>query len=124
VVAGYAGKMDEWLSVNEGLSSRFTHRIHIDDYDKQELYDLFCLFVRKEGLVLTGEARDAARLVISRIWRNRGQDFANGRTVRKLFDAVVRKKNSRVIAMGEGGLTKVALTTIEAEDFAFEQGTL
>ena len=124
VVAGYAGKMDEWLSVNEGLSSRFTHRIHIDDYDEQELYDLFCLFVRKEGLVLTGEARDAARLVISRIWRNRGQDFANGRTVRKLFDAVVRKKNSRVIAMGEGGLTKVALTTIEAEDFAFEQGTL
>ena len=124
VVAGYAGKMDEWLSVNEGLSSRFTHRIHIDDYDEQELYDLFCLFVRKEGLVLTGEARDAARLVIARIWRNRGQDFANGRTVRKLFDAVVRKKNSRVIAMGKGGLTKEALTTIEAEDFAFEQGAL
>ena len=116
--------MDEWLSVNEGLSSRFTHRIHIDDYDEQELYDLFCLFVRKEGLVLTGEARDAARLVISRIWRNRGQDFANGRTVRKLFDAVVRKKNSRVIAMGEGGLTKVALTTIEAEDFVLEQEAL
>ena len=52
------------------------------------------------------------------------KDFANGRTVRKLFDAVVRKKNSRVIAMGEGGLTKEALTTIEAEDFAFEQGAL
>ena len=122
VVAGYENKMSEWMATNEGLSSRFTHRIHIDDYNPSELYELFCLYAKKEGLTLTKNAQTIAEQFIQQIWKNRTKDFANGRTIRKFFDLVVRKKNSRVIALDENKRTKEVLTTITSEDFLFEEG--
>ena len=124
VVAGYENKMNEWMSTNQGLSSRFTHHIHIDDYNVGELYELFCLYAKKEQLTLTKEASDIAEQFIQQIWQNRSTDFANGRTIRKFFDAVVRKKNSRVIALQEKERTKDILTTITSEDFLFNEGEL
>ncbi|MBQ0051640.1 MAG: AAA family ATPase, partial [Treponema sp.] len=122
VVAGYKDKMHEWMSTNDGLPSRFTHHIHIEDYNAQELCDLFSLYVRKEKLVLTEESKTVAGEMILSIWKNRGTDFANGRTMRKLFDAVVRRKNSRVIKLSQAERTKEVLTTILPEDFDFEEG--
>ena len=119
VVAGYADKMDNWMSVNQGLPGRFTHRFDLDDYNAEELYELFLLYVRKEGLTLTEQARSVAKVIIEKLWQNRGPDFANGRTIRKLFDSVVRKKNSRVIHLNQNEQTKAVLTTIEALDFDF-----
>ena len=124
VVAGYENKMNEWMATNEGLSSRFTHRIHIDDYNPSELYELFCLYAKKEGLILTKNAQTIAEQFIQQIWKNRTKDFANGRTIRKFFDLVVRKKNSRVIALDENKRTKEVLTTITSEDFLFEEGEI
>lgn len=117
VVAGYNNKMNEWMSVNEGLSSRFTHRIHIEDYNTQELYQLFCLYMKQENLHMSLSAEKMASIVIDRISNNRGTDFANGRTIRKLFDSVVRKKNSRVSKLEDGLRSIEILTTIEPEDF-------
>ena len=122
VVAGYKIKMNEWMATNEGLASRFTHHIHIDDYNDSELYELFCLYTKKDGLTLTREAQDIAQKFITHIWQNRSRDFANGRTIRKFFDAVVRKKNSRVIALPKNERTKTALTTITSQDFLLDEG--
>ena len=121
VVAGYENKMREWMATNEGLSSRFTHYIHIEDYNPSELCELFRLFAKKEGLELTQGAQRLCVQIIEHIWQNRAQDFANGRTIRKLFDSVVRKKNSRAIALPESERTKEVLTTIEESDFDFSE---
>ena len=43
--------------------------------------------------------------------------LANGRTIRKIFDEVVRRKNSRVIKLPETERTKENLITIIKEDF-------
>lgn len=123
IVAGYENKMNEWMSTNQGLSSRFTHHIHIDDYNASELYELFCLYAKKERLVLTKEAQNIAQSFVTEIWQNRTNNFANGRTIRKLFDAVVRKKNSRLISLSEAERTKAALTTITSEDFLLDEGS-
>lgn len=122
VVAGYKDKMQNWMSTNEGLPSRFTHHIHIEDYNVQELCELFSLYVRKEKLNLTDEAKIVAGEIIFSIWENKGSDFANGRTIRKLFDAVVRRKNSRIMKLQKEERTKEVLTTIFPEDFDFEEG--
>ena len=121
VVAGYENKMREWMATNEGLSSRFTHHIHIDDYNPRELCELFNLFAKKEGLALTEGAQNLCGQIIERVWQKRSNDFANGRTIRKLFDSVVRKKNSRVIALPQSERTKEVLTTIEESDFDFSE---
>lgn len=116
VVAGYEDKMSEWMSVNEGLSSRFSHKIHIEDYNSDELFKLFCLYANKENLNFTDEALFAIRDSIDEISQNRGYDFANGRTIRKFFDSVVRKKNSRIMKLSESERTKEVLMTIQKED--------
>ena len=122
IVAGYEDKMSEWMATNQGLSSRFTHHIHIEDYNASELYELFCLYAKKEHLALTEEAQGIAQGLVAQIWQNRTADFANGRTIRKLFDAVVRKKNSRLMALGAAARTQTALTTITGEDFLLDEG--
>ena len=124
VVAGYEGRMCEWMKTNEGLSSRFTHHIHIEDYNSDELYELFCLYAKKENLVFDEKAKSAAKNFIEEIWKNKTKNFANGRTIRKLFDSVVRNKNSRVIALPESDRTKTVLTTITSEDFLLEEGSV
>ena len=124
VVAGYEGKMNEWMATNEGLASRFTHHIHIDDYGEGELYELFCLYAKKERLTLTKEAQEIAKKFITHLWENRTRNFANGRTIRKFFDMVVRKKNSRVISLPQAERTKSTLTTITGEDFVLDEGTV
>ena len=120
IVAGYEGKMNEWMQTNDGLASRFTHHIHIDDYNSEELYQLFCLFSKNEGLLFSENADKCCHLIINKIWENRASDFANGRTIRKLFDTVVRKKNSRVIALSKAERTQEVLTTLVESDFDFK----
>lgn len=82
------------------------------------------LYAKKEGLVLSIEAKKIAEQFIQQIWQDRSSDFANGRTIRKFFDAVVRKKNSRVITLKENERTKEILTTITSEDFLFNEGEI
>lgn len=117
VVAGYDDKMNEWMSLNEGLSSRFTHRIHIEDYNSEELYELFLLYVKKSGLILEDNAKPVCKAIINGLLKTKKRNFANGRTIRKLFDSVVRKKNSRVICLPEDERSKDVLTTIINSDF-------
>lgn len=124
IVAGYKNKMREWMASNEGLSSRFTHYIHIDDYNTTELYELFCLYAKKENLILDENAKTVAKNLIEKIWKNNTGNFANGRTVRKIFDNVVRNKNSRVIVLPESERTKTVLTTITSEDFLIDEGAI
>ena len=116
VVAGYEDKMFDWMQINEGLSSRFSHKIHIDDYNSDELFELFCLYAKKEKLYFSDESLMAARVAVHEISQNRSYDFANGRTIRKFFDSVIRKKNSRVMKLNKNEWTKEVLMTIEQED--------
>ena len=36
IAAGYKDKMEDFMMMNPGLASRFTHKLHIDDYNEDE----------------------------------------------------------------------------------------
>lgn len=40
ILAGYAGDIDEMLQVNAGLKSRFTERIHFEDFAEETIVDM------------------------------------------------------------------------------------
>lgn len=117
VVAGYENKMQEWMQTNQGLSSRFTHYLNIPDYNTQELFEIFMLYVKQNNLFLSEGAVTAAKRAIAKISANRADDFANGRTVRQFFDSVIRRKNSRIIKLDALQRTKEVLTTLIEDDF-------
>ena len=114
IAAGYENEMQNFLSANSGLKSRFTHFIHLEDYNPDELFELYCLYAKKACYVLSPEAKNKAYLRIEEIYKNRGKDFANGRTIRNLFDETIRQMSTRIATVED--LTKEMLVTILEDD--------
>ena len=56
IAAGYKDKMEEFLQMNPGLASRFTHKLHIDDYNEDELLSIFKSMAQKEQYTLSQTA--------------------------------------------------------------------
>ena len=56
IVAGYKDRMEMFLNTNPGLASRFTHRLHIDDYNEDELVSIFKKMAAKQDYELSQDA--------------------------------------------------------------------
>ena len=50
IAAGYTREMSRFLDSNSGLKSRFTKTITFEDYNPEELMDIFRLYCRKEAV--------------------------------------------------------------------------
>jgi SpoVK/Ycf46/Vps4 family AAA+-type ATPase len=116
IAAGYKKEMQNFIEANPGLKSRFTHFIHLEDYNPGELYQLFNLYAEKSSYKISDDAKELVQNTIQRIWENRGRDFANGRTIRNYFDSITRKMDSRLASIPSESRTGEVLTTITAED--------
>jgi len=116
IAAGYKNEMEWFIQSNPGLKSRFTHFLHLDDYMPDELYAIFASMTKQNGYTLTDDAQEIAKVLISDIYKNRGRDFANARTVRNFLDDIKRRQASRIAVMEKEERAKV-LTLITAQDF-------
>ncbi|MCR5622995.1 MAG: AAA family ATPase [Treponema sp.] len=112
IAAGYQFEMQDFLSANPGFESRFTHKIHLKDYNPDELMQLFELYAQKGNCNLTAQARDRAKSVIQNIYDTKDFTFANGRTIRNLYDESIRHMNSRIAKLPEEERTPEVLTTM------------
>jgi ATPase family associated with various cellular activities (AAA)/AAA lid domain len=114
IVAGYTGKMQEFLDTNPGLRSRFNRHLHFDDYDPEELVRIFQVFCRKADFKLTHEAEKGLAGVFQILCAARDETFGNARTARNLFEAAISKQANRIVSLPQ--VDKEILTTIEAAD--------
>ena len=104
IAAGYTYEMDAFIAENSGLESRFParNRIIFEDYNPDELFQIFMIHVRKGGYTLDPEAENAVRGKLTMLYNNRGRSFGNGRDARNLFDEV---KSNLAARLAEDGLT-------------------
>ena len=94
IVAGYPDLMEQFLTSNPGLKSRFNKFITFDDYNPEELMEIFVSMAAKNGYTLDDEAREAAKKILEDKYYTRDENFANGREVRNFFEkAMVRQAN-------------------------------
>jgi hypothetical protein len=114
IVAGYTGKMQEFLDSNPGLRSRFNRHLHFDDYATGELVKIFQVFCRKADFKLTAEAEQALAALFELLCAARDETFGNARTARNLFEAAISKQANRIVSLPK--IDKEVLTTIEAAD--------
>ena len=115
ILAGYRNEMDNFMRVNPGIKSRITHHIHIEDYTRDELLQIFKNMVKKEKMVLTPEAEELSRRAVDEIVSAKSKDFGNAREMRKLLDTTLDNQANRIGRL-DGNVTKEQLITIEAED--------
>jgi Holliday junction resolvasome RuvABC ATP-dependent DNA helicase subunit len=94
IAAGYPAEMARFLDTNPGFASRFARTLAFPDYDDDELVAIFDLFARRAGAVVEPAAREKVISHIARLPRDRS--FANGRTVRNLFERLVAAQAGRL----------------------------
>ncbi|BBX34348.1 CbbX protein [Mycolicibacterium mageritense DSM 44476 = CIP 104973] len=113
ILAGYAGKMDQFFSANPGMQSRIAHHITFPDYTVAELEDIATLMTAGLGYRFSDEAREVLHryleLRIDQPW------FANARSVRNALERARLRHARRLLADG-GEVDLAALSTIESAD--------
>ena len=116
IASGYKDKMDSFLAVNAGLASRFTHKLHIDDYNEDELLAIFKKMAAKEQYTLSPAAEFKLMDLICRMVVTKNDSFGNAREMRNLLDETIQQLSIRVSAMPQSEVTAETYQVIEAED--------
>jgi Holliday junction resolvasome RuvABC ATP-dependent DNA helicase subunit len=114
VVAGYTTKMDEFLSSNPGLRSRFNKFIHFEDYTADQLTQIFKSFCRKADFKLTPDAESKLSGVFGFLTACRDESFGNARAARNIFEAAISKQANRIVSLPE--INEEVLSTLEVTD--------
>lgn len=117
IAAGYTYEMQEFLNGNSGLESRFPerNRIIFEDYNPDELFQIFMIHANEGGYTLDQMAENAVRGKLTMMYNNRGRSFGNGRDARNLFGEVKSNLAARLAEEG-GSHTLEERKTIKMED--------
>ncbi|HEX5869355.1 MAG TPA: AAA family ATPase, partial [Longimicrobium sp.] len=114
VVAGYPAPMQKFLDSNPGLRSRFNRFIHFDDYSPDELFAILGRMCDEHGYKLDESASKFISALLGAMHARRGENFANGRDVRNLFEQSLANQANRVGPMQN--VTDEVLCTLQAQD--------
>ncbi len=114
IIAGYPDLMKKFISSNPGLESRFTRTINFSDYSANELFQIFKKYCADNDYVLDGMASDLMEEKLEILVRNKDDNFGNARTVRKLYEQIIRNQSGRIASQGK--VSSDELVTIIAKD--------
>ncbi|MBD1909629.1 AAA family ATPase [Leptolyngbya sp. FACHB-16] len=126
IVAGYTDEMENFVESNPGLKSRFNRYYFFNDYEPQELLQIYEKMASKSHFHLTDGARQRLLAVLNALYDERDRTFGNGRLVRNLFEKTLEKQANR-LAVSPMNLTDEELTTLTEDDIpapASASGTL
>jgi len=96
VVAGYPDLMKNFLKSNPGLQSRFNTFINFENYAPTELLNIFLLFCKQNDYVISRDAANALLKIFESIHARADDSFANGRTVRNIFEKTIQNQANRL----------------------------
>ncbi|MBQ9025969.1 MAG: AAA family ATPase [Methanobrevibacter sp.] len=115
IVAGYPDLMDNFIHSNPGLESRFNKYIFFEDYNPSELHGIFLSMCENSSLKLDDKADEYLKGLCEDIYNTRGDNFANARQIRNIFENVLTAQANRLSA--DDDITDDELMTILLEDF-------
>ena len=99
IVAGYTDEMKTFLHSNPGLKSRFNKHIHFEDYQEEELVDIFLALCNKSDYILTDNAKKLLQRLVLFIYKNKSENFSNGREMRNKFEEVLQYQANRIMLL-------------------------
>ena len=117
IVAGYHEPMQEFISSNQGLKSRFQNTIPFADYKTSELLEIFRVISSGYKINLTDEVLRAVEKYFDEV--KPSGEMGNARYVRNLFEKMYLNLSSRAAADGNielHELVEFAVADIPAPD--------
>ena len=120
IAAGYRMEMDNLFRINPGFRSRFNYFLNIEDYTPEQLYEIMLVFAKEKKYIFSEQAEALTKKMISEMYKSRDKDFANGRTMRSLFDQICKKQAQRLQGESISAMSNEELMTIEDQDIPYE----
>ncbi|MEA5582132.1 AAA family ATPase [Nodularia harveyana UHCC-0300] len=114
IVAGYSEEMSHFINANPGLQSRFNKYFTFDDYQPDELLNIFLMLCNQGHFRLTKRGKEKLLKQFVELYANRKKNFGNGRLVRNMFEETTQRQANRLMKIGEHN--KEILMTITWED--------
>nr|CTQ94240.1 putative ATPase, AAA family domain protein [Kibdelosporangium sp. MJ126-NF4] len=102
IVAGYSAEMVRFLNANPGLSSRFSKTIEFADYSPEELVTIVGHLCRRHQYTLGPGCAVALTEYFTVMPRD--ENFGNGRSARKTFEAMIDAQASRLATESDAGI--------------------
>lgn len=99
ILAGYNREMDEFMQTNSGLASRFPVTMQFNDYNEEELKQLFVMMAKRDSYHLTDDAMFAISAICKVAIKQKQQDTGNGRMVRNILDQAKRYQAERLLGL-------------------------
>jgi SpoVK/Ycf46/Vps4 family AAA+-type ATPase len=87
IIAGYSKEMMEFVNANSGIASRFNKKIEFEDYQPEELTQIFRNLLDKgeEKFTLDTDADDCLLKFFEKMYATRTKNFGNAREVVNAF---------------------------------------
>ena len=120
IAAGYRTEMDNLFRINPGFRSRFNYFLNIEDYTPEQLYEIMLVFAKEKKYLFSEQAEALTKKMITELYNSRDKDFANGRTMRSLFDQICKKQAQRLQGESISTMSNEQLMTIEDQDVPYE----
>lgn len=120
ILAGYSKEMDQFLTLNSGLQSRFPVIIEFPDYNVEELMEIAkCMCLEKE-YVLAPEAEEKLKEHLQEAkMHSTPKSFSNGRYVRNVIEKCIRAQAMRLLIYEK--FEREDLVTLQVGDLKLEE---
>ncbi|MDQ0161818.1 stage V sporulation protein K [Bacillus alveayuensis] len=119
ILAGYPREMDQFLSLNPGLMSRFPIVIEFPDYSVEELLDIAKMMVKEKEYRFSKEAEQKLKEhLIQMKHHTHPTRFSNARYVRNIIEKSIRAQAFRLLLYDQ--YSTEDLLTIKSQDLKFQ----
>lgn len=119
ILAGYPREMENFLSLNPGLKSRFPIVLDFEDYSVDQLMDIAKQMADEREYRLTTEAEWKLRDFLLKQKHRDSMNFSNARFVRNTIEGSIRKHAVRLIK--QSNITTDDLMSITKHDLIFPE---
>jgi len=97
VIAGYNEKMDDFLSTNEGLQSRFTNFYNFKNYSSRQLTEIFDIMMKESSYSYSNHTKKRINHLFQlMINKNNPEYFGNAREVRNVCGTLKKIQHKRI----------------------------
>ena len=112
ILAGYSNEMQEFLTSNSGLKSRFPNVINFPDYTGEELLKIARSIAKSKGYTIDEGADPALTTYFNAVQMVRAADAGNGRLARNKIEEAILNQSKRLVAEKDA-----ELSVLLSEDF-------
>jgi len=127
IVAGYTDNMQDFITSNPGLRSRFDKYFLFDDYTPQDMYAIAMTLFAKEGVMPDEASAQHLGNYFTFLHGMRDKHFGNARTVRLVVGESVKNQHLRLASMKKEERSKEVMETIifdDVKEFEIKDGTV